>query len=150
MQKSIDNTKEVVPEEPKHKGKKNKRSTACVVLKNKWGHCGICGSEDLVYEIYVCCNECGKDVSDLSINRHRTYDGVSPCKCKKVIKYKNKTMSMNSSKFVREIANCNTCGAYMAPLCRNCKEPMWYRFDENGDKMHCTGLWSGCGFRINI
>ena len=150
MQKSIDNKKELTPDEAKHKGKKKKRNTECSVMKRQYGNCGICGSEDIVYEIYVCCEKCGREVSKLSTDRYRFFDRVSPCNCKDEIKYRHKTVEMSSKKFVREIANCNTCGAHKGPLCVNCKKPIWYKFDKDGDRKHCTGLWNGCGFRINI
>ena len=150
MQKSIDNKKETISEEPIHKGKKKKRNTDCSVTKRQYGNCGICGSEDIVYEVYVCCEQCGKEIFELSIERYRFFSRISPCSCNYELKYRNKVMVMDSKKFVREIANCNTCGAYKAPLCVNCKKPIWYKFDENGDKRHCMGVWSGCGFRLNI
>ena len=150
MQKSIDNKKETTPEEPKHKGKKKKRNTECSVMKRQYGNCGICGSEDVVYEIYVCCEVCGKDTLELNTDRYRFFNRINPCSCKDTIKYRNKSTEIDSKKFVREIANCNACGAYKGPLCVNCKKPLWYKFDEAGDKKHCTGLWSGCGYVINV
>ena len=159
MQKNPITTDKQLPEEPKRniskkRKKKKKKGTECSAKIQMHNTCGICGSEDLIEQRLIVCEQCGKEVYKLdfpfNFNYYSFKDKKEICKCTREVKFRNRLHEYPSKKVVFKIINCVTCGAYKGPLCPNCKKGLWFRQDPDGTKKHCTGLWRGCGYRINL
>jgi hypothetical protein len=117
------------------KGKRNKRTTACIDKKRGYWSCGICGSENLVRHGVYFCNNCGDE--QLFIIEGGWFFGNREefiCSCDKVNQqrayYLHMTIGVNS---------CVDCNAVEGPLCPNCKRRCW----SKGTKRHCKH----CGYR---
>lgn len=105
-----------------NKARKDKKSTPCRVKKRQWGHCGICGSEDITKQGVCFCNVCGMEkefideLDDLfSLNRPKL-------ECSHP-EYKKK-WGLKSSKLV---VKCLTCGAVKGPICPSCGNACWVK-----------------------
>jgi hypothetical protein len=138
MQKNPDRQTEDAPEVPKkQKARRNRRETECRDKIRAFDRCGVCGSEDLVFEVLDYCPTCGAEKLDLDITGWRFYTRaeIGLCHCEG-----HRRLVLSSSSFV--VAHCNTCRAHKGPRCRNCGSASWYRFDPEKPMFHCIG----CGF----
>lgn len=144
MQKNPDKQKEEISEIPKHKGRKNKGETSCQVKKQGYYNCNICGSENLVREGVTSCMYCLKEESFireggddwLSWYLTNKREKKEFCQC-----YKNKSIRKLGEWFYspesKNIEVCVDCGAHKGPLCPNCKNPAWYKFENGQNKVAC-------------
>jgi hypothetical protein len=136
MQKNPNRQSEDIPEVPrKQKARRNRRETECRDKIRAFGCCGICGSEDLVFEVLDYCHICGAEKLDFDVTAWRLYtsDEVALCRCDS-----HRCLVLPSI----VVAHCNTCHAHKGPRCRNCGGASWYRFDPEKPMFHCIG----CGF----
>jgi hypothetical protein len=142
MIKSPDTHKDEVQETPRHAGKKVKRATECRDKRRGFGNCGICGSDEIVAEIYVSCSICEKDSFEIKPDKENYFwfaDNKKFCDCRESYEYKQKILYYPSKKYRFEVKSCTACGAFKGHLCPNCKKPAWYKLD----KWYCNS----CGYR---
>ena len=119
------------------RGKKSNRPTACIDARRMWGHCGICGSENIALEGVKYCSKCKKEkhylISDKGwFQKHEPIKG--PCNCKRdhILKH-GKFYGRSGGNYVwverfweyYEIKGCGDCGAVKGALCPNCRKPLW-------------------------
>jgi hypothetical protein len=111
-----------IEEKQKTQGKRKRRETLCKDKCKEYFHCGICGSEDLVYTQLVYCEQCGKENYDIDIKRKiLTIIAESPCSCKgKPYVYRNKTYYCNPRGDIT-IRICSACGSVESNTCPVCK-----------------------------
>lgn len=122
-----------------HKGKKKKKPTECSAKIGQFGHCRLCGSDNIVYERLNYCTVCKKEEVEITAESWWMFSRTKPlCKCKANEKYPSFGPEIS-------LANCVDCGAGKGPLCPNCKQHMWYKFDKCGHRFACQ-----CGFRKEI
>lgn len=138
MQKNPDMKPEAPEIPPARKARRNRRETECRVKLRSWGHCGICGSADLIVEVLRYCQECGAERYEIRVKEsiwpwERSDEKL--CGCEK------RRRLFHDRQFT--IEHCNACGAHKGPRCPNCRQPMWYRFSPEREKKHCTH----CGFQ---
>ncbi len=120
--------------------KKPKSPTECVVKVNRRGHCGICGSANLVKEFVRYCKICGLERFIISTRWYGWLDRNEDRLCSCTTTYKNrkgKDITSLSEHSQIGVVSCADCGALKGPKCPNCKEPLWYKFTQDKDKFHC-------------
>jgi len=140
MEKSPLTYPEKVVKDPKihdkiKKTRKDKTETSCQDKRRQYGHCGLCGSEDLVYEGIKFCKSCENEEYFIDSGEYWlwwTNPAIPKLPCEE-------EHDIRMSMIV--ITHCLTCGATNGPKCPNCNKRLW----GNGLKKHCLS----CGFRNN-
>lgn len=134
---SPDTKKESLPEQTRHKGKRNRNPTACSDKRRGYRTCGLCGSENTASHGVSWCTQCEEETYFFVLNVDggwfETEEIPRPeCKCDPhtypYYKY-------------RAVGVCLDCGAVKGPRCPVCKSKMWVK---NGKK-YCKGY---CGYRV--
>ena len=132
--RNIDDSDESIP----YKGKRKHKPTSCLSKTNMFGHCRICGSDNIIQQVYVWCEVCKKEVFDIMNDHFFLFQReVKFCECIKMM-----GLHRYSPYHSKGIRHCSDCSAYEGPLCPNCKKPMWFKFDKGIHKVSCQ-----CGFR---
>lgn len=128
-------------EVPRYKGKRHRTETACADKRRYLLNCGLCGSENVVYQGVYHCAECGREEEFLegvtwigisrwmtccSVERTYTYRGQKKT-------YRRRVVSQTA------VRKCIDCGAVKGPKCPACGNPCW----SKGMARYCQR----CGYR---
>lgn len=148
MNREIDERRRKAEDSRAHhtKAGHNKQPTACSDMRRRWNSCGICSSENVVWQGVDFCHTCGVEVIVLSKNTgyrfHR--DIVQICNCPQIIKktksgYEYKTTPRDEI----GVDKCCDCGAIKSRgFCPNCTVPAWKHWDG---RTYC----GKCGYKID-
>jgi hypothetical protein len=138
IQKNPDTKKEPLPEQSRHKGKRNRKPTACMDKRRGYRTCGICGSENLASHGVSWCNQCKEEIYFFILDGGWGASEKIPnpgCKCD-THKHPYYPCFPNIS-----VGVCLDCGAVKGPRCPVCKSKMWVK----DNKKYCKGY---CGYKI--
>lgn len=142
------------PEEKTPRGSRLKRRpTACKDKRRAYGHCGLCGSGNIVYEGVMCCTRCGAENAYVSSHSGhglwfdpKRNEITSPCTCSK------QPCGISGSTLVHEeVQVCLDCGAVRSQSCPVCNV-------DEGQFRRGSSCWTGtfgdkycpsCGLRKN-
>lgn len=104
------------------KTRRSSHVTACLDQRRMDGHCGICGSKDLVTQGVRWCTNCGAEEETLHIGIYhwRWKEDAPLCTCNR------KWLGYNSKGEIL-VTKCLTCGAVEGPKCPACRKALWNR-----------------------
>ena len=124
-----------IDEIEKIRSRRRKNPTVCSDQRRQFGHCGICGYEDMVFQGVDHCTVCGKEKEVLFLRTFWSFWNKDMMKChKRDDSYKHTAVERFG------IFICLACGAIKAPKCPNCGRNLW--------KKDLQRYCKHCGFRV--
>lgn len=122
------------------KTKRNKHEADCDTKRRGYNSCGICGSNDVLYECLIYCKVCGKEEFTITDSLWWLWplEGNRPEPCNEHFFSGHHGSKIRDSREIR-VAHCIACGATNGPKCPNCQKKIWTK----GLSKYCKS----CGLR---